>query len=284
LGSEELPGVLSADGTRVHPLTGWSRLIDFIADYDKKGRGIAQKLSQKGGGIPLGDVTLEAPIPHPPHDIICVGLNYAAHAMESAKASGQEYKAPERPVYFIKRVNRATPPGGDIPSHSSITQHLDYEVELAVIIGKRCRNVKPQDAFSHIFGYTVSNDISARNIQYDGIQWSFGKSLDGAAPIGPWIVTIDEFESPPALRVTSKVNGEIRQDSNTSDFIFGIPYLISELSHGITLEPGDIIMTGTPSGVGMGFDPPKFLRDGDVVELEIENIGVLRNTVRDVCV
>ena len=279
--SKELPGVISADGAHVHPLEGWCCLVDFIADYDAKGRGTAEKLAVKGGGIPLADVKLEAPIPHPRNGILCVGLNYVEHAIESAKAVGREYEAPERPAYFIKRVDRAVAPGGEIPSHTGLTEMLDYEVELAVIIGKRCRNVKREDAFAHVFGYTVSNDVSARDLQRGYTQWAFGKSLDGSAPMGPWIVTIDEFQSPPSLRVTAKVNGEIRQDSNTNDFIFDIPHLISELSQGITLEPGDIIMTGTPSGVGMGFTPPKFLRPGDVVELEIEGIGVLKNKIKD---
>jgi len=276
---KELPGVITADGARVHPLEGWCTLAGFIADYEPRGRAVAEALAAKDGGYPLADVKLEAPIPHPRNGVLCVGLNYIAHAIESAAAAGNEYKPPERPSYFIKRVNRAVGPDGEIPSHSAITQKLDYEVELTVVIGKTCRNVKREDAFAHVFGYTVGNDISAREIQRGYNQWAFGKSLDGSAPMGPWIVTIDEFECPPALRVTSKVNGELRQDSNTNDFIFDIPHLISELSQGITLEPGDVIMTGTPSGVGMGFTPPKFLRAGDVVELEIEGIGKLVNRI-----
>ena len=272
---------MSADGLRVHPLEGWSALVDFISDYDEKGRAVALELEKKDGGIPLGDVRLEAPIPHPKHGILCAGLNYASHAVEIAKSFGREYKAPEHATYFIKRVDRAVGPGGDIPSHSGITQKLDYEVELAVIIGKLCKNVDKQSAPNYIFGYTVSNDVSARDLQNErGAQWTLGKILDGSAPMGPWIVTRDEIPFPPALRISSRVNREPRQDSNTSDFIFDIPYIISELSQGITLEPGDIIMTGTPSGVGLGLTPPKFLRPGDVVECEIEGIGILKNQVK----
>ena len=169
---KELPGVVTADNTRVHPLEGWCTLVDFIADYNPRGRAAAEALINKDGGYPLADVKLEAPIPHPQNGILCVGLNYIAHAIESAAAAGREYKAPERPSYFIKRVNRAVGPGGEIPSHSAITQKLDYEVELAVIIGKTCRNVSREEAFSHVFGYTVGNDISAREIQHGYNQWA----------------------------------------------------------------------------------------------------------------
>lgn len=279
-GRKEQPGVIGADNKCVHPLNGWNSLAGFIADFDTKGREPALALSQKDGGIPLTDVKLEAPIPHPRNGILSVGLNYVAHAVEIAKATGREYKQPERPTYFIKWVDRAVAPGGDIPAHGELTQKLDYEVELAVIIGKRCQHVKREDVFSHIFGYTICNDISARDLQGNYGQWAFGKSLDGTAPLGPWIVTIDEFASPPALRVTTKVNGKLRQDSSTSDFIFDIPHLISELSQGITLEPGDVLITGTPSGVGMGLAPQKFLQPGDLVELEIEGIGVLKNHIK----
>ena len=277
---KEKPGVLSADGLRVHTLSGYDTLIDFIADYYSEGCAAALQLLKTDGGIPLCDVTLEAPIPHPRHDIICIGLNYTAHAIESFKARGAEYKPLPHPTYFIKRVNRAVKPGGDIPSHSDFTSQLDYEAELAVIIGKRCDHVAKEDVFGHVFGYTVMNDVSARDIQngYGG-QWAFGKSLDGFAPMGPWIVSTDELSSPPALKISARVNGEARQEGNTNDFIFDIPAVVSELSRGIVLEPGDIIMTGTPSGVGMGFNPPKFLRPGDVVECEIEGIGILKNQV-----
>ena len=274
---KELPGVISEDGTFVIPLEGWPSLEAFIAGC--AGESPAKKIPD-GKGIPLSEVKLTAPIPNPRHDLLCIGQNYLAHAIESCQFKGVEYVKPQHPVYFGKRVNRAVADGEEIPSHNDITKQLDYEVELAVVIGKRCDHVAPEDVFDHIFGYTIVNDISARDLQYAHTQYTFGKSLDGAAPMGPCIVTADEFQAPPDLRLTTKINGELRQDSRTSDFIFNIPYIISELSGGIVLEPGDIIITGTPSGVGMGLKPPAFLMPGDVIECEIEGIGTLTNTVK----
>ena len=273
---KEQPGVLSPEGTHVIPLEGWATLEAFITDC--AGESPASRLPD-AAGIPLSEVRLTAPIPNPRHDILCIGQNYLAHAIESCQFKGIEYVKPRHPMYFGKRVNRAVASGEPVPSHSDITKQLDYEVELAVIIGKRCDHAKPEDVFDYIFGYTIVNDISARDIQNAHVQYTFGKSLDGFAPMGPWIVTIDEFQSPPDLRISTKINGDLRQDSRTSDFIFDIPHIISELSSGIVLEPGDIIITGTPSGVGMGLKPPCFLLPGDVIECEIEGIGKLINTV-----
>ncbi len=282
--NEELPGVVSATGDTVHSLKSLGHdcadLVDFIAGYDGTKAADIQAKIARAGGEPLSAVRLQAPIPHPRHDILCVGQNYVAHAIESAKYAGREWVRPDYPIIFTKRVDRAVGPDGEIPSHSDITAQLDYEVELALIIGRRCSKARPEDAFSHIFGYSVANDISARDIQHRHNQWILGKGMDGAAPFGPWIVTADEFAAPPHLAIRCRVNGELRQDSNTNDFIFDIPRLLSEISAGMTLEPGDILITGTPAGVGMGFQPPKFLRSGDVVECEIEKIGVLRNTIR----
>ena len=177
-------------------------------------------------------------------------------------------------------MTEAVAPEGDIESHPGLVERLDYEAELAVIIGKTARNVKAKDAADYIFGYTVLNDVSARVLQTAHKQWYFGKSLDGFTPMGPCIVTADEIVFPPALHITARVNGELRQDSTTDLLITSIADIIEELSSGMTLLPGTIISTGTPSGVGMGFDPPKFLKPGDVVECAIEGIGTLRNTVR----
>jgi 2-keto-4-pentenoate hydratase/2-oxohepta-3-ene-1,7-dioic acid hydratase in catechol pathway len=256
-------------------------LIDLIVRYDDRLEAELKVGLARAGedGLPLARVELQAPIPHPRHDILCVGQNYRAHAIESARYEGKEWKQPDWPVYFSKRVDRCVAPDGRIPAHAGITSRLDYEAELAVIVGKTASRVKPGDVFKHIFGYTIANDVSARDIQMNHVQWIFGKGLDGFAPLGPWIATADEIPAPPRLAIRTRVNGEIRQDSNTGDFIFDIPRLISELSSGITLEPGDILITGTPSGVGMGFNPPKFLKPGDSVECEIEGIGVLRNVV-----
>ncbi len=182
-------------------------------------------------------------------------------------------------MYFSKRVGEAVPHGGVIPSHSGLVDSLDYEVELGVIIGKDAKNVSPDDAFDYVFGYTIVNDVSARNLQTRHKQWYFGKSLDGFFPMGPWIVTADEFEKPPVLGIRSRVNGELRQDSSTGLLIFGISHVVSELSQGMTLKAGTIIAMGTPAGVGMGFVPPKFLKPGDTVECEIDGIGVLSNMV-----
>jgi len=290
-GSERV-GVVSKDKQKIIPLESLGyggltmlELIEFYSNLSaddplKNGGSDTKKL--QSDGIPISSVRLLAPIPKPRHDIICVGLNYSEHTKESANFT----KPAENPTFFTKRVILPVGHGDAIPAHAELTSQLDYESELAVIIGKRCHNVSEQDADKYIFGYTVANDVSARDLQFSYGQWFFGKGLDGFAPIGPWIVTADEFAASSydssgklSLRISSKVNGELRQDSNTGDMIFSIPFLISVLSRGITLEPGDIIMTGTPSGVGMGFSPPKYLKPGDVVECEIEGIGVLRNTI-----
>ena len=204
-----------------------------------------------------------------------------AHAEEAARYN-QEAFTKERPIpiYFSKRVTEAVPPEGFIESHPGLVERLDYEVELAVIIGKTARNVKAEDAGDYIFGYTVLNDVSARLLQTTHKQWYFGKSLDGFTPMGPCITTADEISFPPALKISARINGELRQDATTDLLITGIPAIIEELSSGMTLLPGTIIATGTPAGVGMGFDPPKFLNPGDLVECSIEKIGTLRNRVR----
>ena len=224
---------------------------------------------------------LLAPIPRPRQDILCLGMNYKDHADEAAQYNAEAFTK-EKPVavYFSKRVSQAVAPEGDIERHAGLVERLDYEVELGVILGKAARNVKAEEAGDYIFGYTVLNDVSARDLQTGHKQWYFGKSLDGFTPMGPCIVTADEIAFPPALHITARVNGELRQDSTTDLLITSIADIIEELSSGMTLLPGTIISTGTPSGVGMGFDPPKFLKPGDVVECSIEGIGTLRNTVR----
>ena len=234
-----------------------------------------------GTAIPLEDVELLAPIPRPRQDIICLGMNYMDHLREAAQYDAGAFSK-EKPVavYFSKRVSQAVAPGGFIESHTGIVERLDYEVELGVILGKAARDVKAADAADYVFGYTVLNDVSARDLQTGHKQWYFGKSLDGFTPMGPCIVTADEIAFPPALAISSKVNGEPRQSSNTSLFINTISDVLEELTAGMTLLPGTIIATGTPAGVGMGFDPPKFLKPGDVVECSIEGIGTLRNPVR----
>lgn len=233
---------------------------------------------------PLEMAKLLAPIPKPTKNVFCLGLNYQAHIAEGRGQRGpgaaDQADRPEWPTYFTKAPTAVIGPDDTIPLHAHVTEALDWEVELAIIVGKRGRDIAPEDAFEYIFGYTVLNDISAREVQRrHGQQWFKGKSLDGSCPMGPWIVTRDEFADPPDLRLQCRVNGEVKQDSRTSLMIFDIPAIISGLSAGLTLEPGDIIATGTPEGVGFARQPPEVLKAGDIVECEIDGIGVLRNPV-----
>lgn len=235
--------------------------------------------SEIKGAVPLADVRVLAPVPEPDQDVICLGINYLSHAKEAAKFEKEAFEKPEQAIYFAKRVNRAVDPEGGISAHRDLTSQLDYEAELAVIIKKDAFRISREQVRDYVFGYTVLNDVSAREVQTGHKQWYFGKSLDGFTPMGPWILTADSVEFPPKLAIQSRVNGELRQDSNTELLIHGIEEVICELSSGMTLKSGTIIATGTPSGVGMGFDPPKFLVPGDVVECTIEGIGTLKNTV-----
>lgn len=232
--------------------------------------------------VPLASVRLLAPIPRPRKNIVCLGMNYAAHAIEGARARGKPEVLPKHPVFFTKSAAAVNHPDGVIPYDPAVSTQIDWEVELAFIIGRAGKNIAPEAAFEYVFGYTIFNDVSARDLQKQHYQFYRGKSLDGCAPFGPWIVTTDELRDPHALGLRLRVNGETRQDSHTSDMIFKIPELIAVLSRGATLEPGDIIATGTPSGVGLGMQPPQYLKPGDVVEAEIDGIGVLRNTVGEV--
>lgn len=228
------------------------------------------------------DVSLCAPIPCPKQDIICLGINYLAHAEESARYKKEAFDREKvYPIYFSKRVNRAVADGESIDAHVDMLENLDYECELAVVTCGNCKKATPKTVKDYIFGYTIVNDISAREIQTRHKQWYFGKSLDDFTPIGPCIVTADEISYPPKLAIKSYVNGQLRQDSNTKLLINNIDYIITELSRGMTLLPATIISTGTPAGVGMGFEPPKFLKPGDVVTCQIEAIGTLTNTIMD---
>ena len=272
----EQTGALTADESAVHVLP--------YLDMEEVIRAPREELDaavQAAKLLPLSEITLLAPIPRPRQDVICLGINYHAHAEEAARYSAESFtKERPIPIYFSKRVTEAVAPDGFIESHPGLVERLDYEAELAIIIGKTAKDVKAEDAGDYIFGYTVLNDVSARVLQTTHKQWYFGKSLDGFTPIGPCITTADEIAFPPALKISASVNGELRQDATTDLLITGIPAIIEELTSGMTLLPGTIIATGTPAGVGMGFDPPKFLKAGDVVECTIEKIGTLRNTVR----
>lgn len=224
-----------------------------------------------------------APTPQPRKNVFCVGRNYAEHIAEGEKAQNVKIGVTEHPVFFTKPPTSVVPPEGEVLIFPALSEAIDYEVELAIVIGKPGRDIAKADAYDHVFGYTILNDITARDIQRrHGGQYFKGKGLDGSCPIGPWIVTADAIEDPQGLSIGTKINGAQRQDGNTSDMIFDIPTLIASLSEGMTLEAGDIIATGTPSGVGYAMDPPAFLKAGDTVVCEISGIGTLRNTVRAV--
>lgn len=226
------------------------------------------------------EVKLCAPIVRPRQDVICLGINYEEHAQEAGRFSREAFTK-DRPdtIYFSKRVNRATAPGESIPSYEGLVDSLDYEAELGVILGKAVKGVKAEEARDYIFGYTIINDVSARNLQTRHKQWYLGKSLDGFTPMGPCIVTADEISDVQNLDISCYVNGQKRQSSNTSCMIQTVGGAIEELSAGMTLQAGTIIATGTPAGVGMGMVPPCFLKKGDVVVCEIEGIGRLINPV-----
>ena len=230
--------------------------------------------------IPLASVKLCAPIRNPIQDIICLGFNYAEHETNSTYITSEDTaEKTSYPIYFSKRVNETTACGDTIPSYQGLVDSLDLEAELAIIIGKDAKNISEEEVEKHIFGYTILNDVSARNLQTRHNQWYFGKSLDGFAPLGPYITTADELPLPLNLSIKSYVNGELRQDSNTNQMIYSIPRVISELSQGMTLRAGTIISTGTPAGTGMEHQPPRFLQPGDEVRCEIEGIGTLINII-----
>ena len=230
--------------------------------------------------LPLETVELLAPIPRPRKNVFCVGRNYAEHAAESLRAIGQEVKLPQFPNIFTKAVTAVTDPTSDIVIDPAVSERIDWEVELAVIVGPGGRGISREEAMGHVWGYTILNDVSARDLQNrPGVQWFIGKSLDGSSPMGPWIVTADELRDPTNLRLRLLVNGVVKQEDTTAHMIFDIPTLLADISRGMTLEPGDILATGTPAGVGFARTPPEFLRPGDVMESEIEGIGTMRNPV-----
>ncbi|MBO0729516.1 MAG: fumarylacetoacetate hydrolase family protein [Acidimicrobiaceae bacterium] len=234
--------------------------------------------------VPLSSVEVIAPLPRPTRDIFCVGRNYRDHSSEftrsgyDASAGDDTVDVPAQPIFFSKTAGSVVGPGATIDPHRTLTSSLDYEAELGVIIGRGGRGISATEAWEHIWGYTLINDITAREIQRDRTQWFLGKSLDTFCPMGPWAVSADEVEAA-NLTIECHVNGEVRQHANTKDLIFDIPTLIADLSAGITLRAGDVIATGTPAGVGMGFSPPRFLAPGDVVSVTATGLGVLENRV-----
>lgn len=276
---ERRVGVISGDGTTIAP---------FDLPIEEARRGILAIIGMDGAlpptlsPIPLSQVTVEAPIPRPLRNIFCVGKNYFEHAHEFARSgfdsSAAKGAVPQNPIIFSKVPDSVVACGGDIVIDPSVSQAVDYEAELAVIIGKAGRRIRAADAFDHVWGYTIVNDVTARDLQGRYSQWLIGKSQDTFCPMGPFAVTRDELDISNTA-ISCYVNGELRQNSNTGLLIFDIPTIIETLSAGITLQPGDIIATGTPAGVGIGFDPPKYLKSGDVVRIEVGRLGVLENTV-----
>jgi len=254
----------------------------FIA-LGKSGLARARRAVRSGEGrMPAESVKLLAPIPRPAKNILCVGKNYHDHAQEfqssGVDATGKEV-VPEVPIIFTKWPNSVIGPAEPIPSANDYTDSTDYEGELAVVIGAGGRRITRDDAYDHVYGYTIVNDVSARTLQNRHRQWFLGKSLDGYCPMGPCILTADEVKDVGRMHLTTKVNGELRQDAHVSQLIFDIPTLIETISRVMLLEPGDLIATGTCAGVGIGFNPPKYLRKGDTVAITIEPIGTLENPV-----
>ena len=270
-------GIVSADGQTVTPL-------QLTAEQAKGGAlavialgNEALKL-QTGPPLNLQDVKLQAPIPLPRRNIFCVGRNYHAHAKELSASVFKNNAANTEswPIVFTKVPECVVGPTDNVMLPNEVSQQIDYESELAVVIGTGGRNITRANAMQHVYGYTIVNDVTARDIQMRHQQWDLGKSFDTFCPMGPWIVTADELDGT-NTRVRGWVNGELRQDALTSDLIFDIPTLIETCSRGITLYPGDVIATGTPAGVGMGLNPPQYLKAGDVVRIEIDGIGVIKN-------
>ncbi|MEJ6020890.1 fumarylacetoacetate hydrolase family protein [Ramlibacter sp. PS4R-6] len=277
-------GIVSPDLQSILPLQmpdedhafGALRVVEQLAQSDK--------VPATGAPVALGAVKLVAPLPRPRRNLFCVGKNYHAHAKEfagsgfdsSAKSGGD---IPQHPIIFTKVPECVVGPNDDIVIPQAVSTAIDYEAELAVVIGRGGKGIAKADAMKHVWGYTIVNDVTSRDWQSRHQQWDMGKSFDTFCPMGPWLVSADEFDAA-NTRVRCWVSGELRQDANTRDLIFDIPTLIETLSAGITLYPGDIIATGTPVGVGIGFKPPKYLKAGDTVRVEIDGIGAIENPVR----
>lgn len=288
-------GILSQDKAAVIPLQAAERvycksttLPDTMLELIDGGETALAVVEKIVAGIdsacprvPLSDVRILAPIPRPRKNIFCIGKNYVEHALEFEKTKNVDLAVPKVPVIFSKPPTCVVGPGATVKNHKHITSRLDYEVELAVVIGKKAFRVTKEEAYDTVFGYTIMNDVSARDLQKAHSQWIMGKGPDTFAPLGPCIVHKSDISNPHDLTIRSFINGEMRQNANTKDMVFDIPTLIATLSSVITLEPGDIIATGTPAGVGAGFNPPKFLQPGDEMRLEIEKIGILINRIEE---
>ncbi|MEJ2399008.1 MAG: fumarylacetoacetate hydrolase family protein [Gammaproteobacteria bacterium] len=259
-------------------------MLTFISQGSATLAAAHEALASGKGRIAQEQVTLLAPIPRPARNILCIGKNYRAHVQElqhtgSALLGGDRQDAPEKPIFFTKATTTVIGPNVPIPARLDTTHSTDYEGELAVIIGQGGRGIQPEDALQHVYGYSILTDVTSRRLLGDHQQWFLGKSLDGYCPMGPAIVTADEITDVSRLRVQTWVDDELRQDDVVASMIFDIPSQIATLSRAMTLEPGDIIATGTPAGVGMGFKPPRYLQRGNMVKIAIAPIGVLENPV-----
>lgn len=276
--------VFDGDAAWIPARAGLTQLSDIWAVLDGGDAALAALRAWRteaapSSRVPLAGLKLCAPIPRLRKDVICLGWNYADHLRESAAVQGKAMDIPEHPIIFTKRLTAVSGPYDDIPDDPHVTSQLDWEVELGVVIGKAGRHIPQERALEHVLGYSVINDVSARDVQFRHKQYFLGKSIDNTSPMGPWIVTADEIADPQNLGLECRVNGVVKQRSNTRHQIFRIDYVIATLSRHLTLEPGDVIATGTPDGVGFARTPPEYLRAGDVVECEIEGIGVIRNRV-----
>ncbi len=275
LPSDMLPFIALGDA-------GLQRARELVAIFEaKRGSQDLDQLAEAGVATPLARARLAAPIPRPAKNVVCLGLNYRQHALESARARGiaEDRAIPAHPLYFTKAPTAVIGPDDPVPFVPELMAQLDWEVELAFVIGKQGRDIPAARALEYVFGYTIINDLSVRDLQNRSGQFFHGKTLDGLCPMGPVIVTAGAGLDPHRLHLELRVNGVRKQSSTTADFIFNIPAVLADFSRGITLEPGDVFSTGTPEGVGFARRPPEFLKAGDVVEAEIEGIGVLRNRV-----
>jgi 2-keto-4-pentenoate hydratase/2-oxohepta-3-ene-1,7-dioic acid hydratase in catechol pathway len=273
LPNDRTPRVGAIDGDRVIELPQFANMLALI-----QAGGVTS--APKGNASHAArDVRWHAPIPRPAKNVFCLGRNYAAHVKEATMARGQDFKLPAHPMFFTKAPTSVVGPYDDIVWDRGVTQQVDWEAELGAIIGAGGKNIRRGEAMSHVFGYTVINDVTARDLQNAHGQFFKGKTLDTFCPMGPVLVTADEFGDPQRKAVKLRVNGVEKQNGNTADMIFPIDQTIEVLSRGCTLEPGDIIATGTPEGVGMGRTPQEWLQVGDIVETEVEGIGILRNRV-----
>ena len=276
---EALPGVWLGEGHIADLSSAFGSIQDLI-EAGPDGLSTARELAADEDVHLSAAVQLLAPIPRTRKNVFCIGRNYVEHVAEGARAAGQETKLPEYPQIFTKAPTAINAPGAPVRLDEGLTKLLDYEVELAVVIGKAGRDIPKDRAYEHVFGYTIANDITARDLQRRHEQWFKGKSLDTSLPLGPWIIDAKEIGDPTTLELSLTVNGEERQRAKTSMMIFDIPTIIASLSAGMTLEPGDIIATGTPSGVGYAMTPPRGLKDGDVVVARIDRIGELESPIR----